>query len=181
MADYDESDIFYVVTVEEKDRSFKEFMRFDRDTGIVSPTKKLSKATHFESKKSFRKFEEWCNKKWNATFSVVKVDGNEATKKMSIRINLLCEKSEVTKFKFIYEHRSKFRIAKICQALQVSRSSYYALIKRPLSLRQRRRDELLAGIKDIFYKNHRIYYSTLRVAAALPKEQNAPMGSFWEL
>ena len=47
----------------------------------MGPVKKLSEATHFESKKSARKFEELCNKKWNASFSVIQVDGEYSTKK----------------------------------------------------------------------------------------------------
>ena len=64
----------------------------------------------------------------------------------------------------------------MCQALQVSRSSYYAFIKRPLSPRRRRRKELLGTIKEIFYKNHQIY-GTPRVAAALPQDQKASVNT----
>lgn len=80
------------------------------------------------------------------------------------------------KFEFIYEHRSYFRIAKMCQALQVSRSGYYAFIKRPVSIQRKRRKELLVAIKDVFYKNHRIYGAP-RVAAALPEGQKASVNT----
>ncbi|WP_408631212.1 IS3 family transposase [Methylomusa anaerophila] len=56
----------------------------------------------------------------------------------------------------------------MCHALQVSRSGYYAFIKRPLSSQRRRRKELLAAIKEVFYKNHRIYGAP-RVAADFHK------------
>lgn len=80
------------------------------------------------------------------------------------------------KFEFIYEHRSYFRIAKMCQALQVSRSGYYAFIKRPVSTQRKRRKELLVAIQDVFYKNHRIYGAP-RVAAALPEGQKASVNT----
>lgn len=80
------------------------------------------------------------------------------------------------KFEFIYEHRSYFRIAKMCQALQVSRSGYYAFIKRPVSIQRKRRKELLVAIQDVFYKNHRIYGAP-RVAAALPEGQKASVNT----
>jgi Transposase and inactivated derivatives len=76
------------------------------------------------------------------------------------------------KFEFIYEHRSKFRIAKMCQALKVSRSGYYAFLKRPLSTRCKRRADLLTAVKEVFYHNHRIYGAP-RVAAALPEDRKA--------
>ncbi|RCW52066.1 hypothetical protein DFP97_101412 [Paenibacillus prosopidis] len=53
------------------------------------------------------------------------------------------------RFKFIFEHRFEFRIAKMCQALSVSRSGYYAHIKRPESKRSKANRELLDTIKDI--------------------------------
>jgi putative transposase len=48
------------------------------------------------------------------------------------------------------------RIARLCEALEVTRSAYYAWDKRPESERDKRRKRLTEQIKDEFYKNHKI-------------------------
>jgi len=55
----------------------------------------------------------------------------------------------------------------MCKALKVSRSGYYAFIKRPLSKRTMRRNALLETIKNIFENNHKIYGAP-RITKALP-------------
>ncbi|MGE5396212.1 MAG: IS3 family transposase, partial [Chitinophagales bacterium] len=80
----------------------------------------------------------------------------------------------------MYEHRSKFRVAKMCEALQVSRSGYYAFIKRPLSKRALRRQALLTTIKRIFESNHKIYGAP-RITQALPQDQKASLGTVAKL
>jgi transposase InsO family protein len=68
----------------------------------------------------------------------------------------------------------------MCRALQVSRSGYYAFVKRPLSKRAKRRRELLKTIETIFESNHRIYGAP-RITRALPDEQKACKGTVAKL
>jgi ABC-type glycerol-3-phosphate transport system permease component len=60
-------------------------------------------------------------------------------------------------FKFIFEHRFRFRIAKMCKALGVSRSGYYAYHSRGESRRSKENKELLKTIKKIHEDSHKIY------------------------
>ncbi len=39
------------------------------------------------------------------------------------------------KYRFISEHRETFKVGRMCRMLNVSRSSYYAWLKRPESRR----------------------------------------------
>lgn len=64
----------------------------------------------------------------------------------------------------------------MCQALEVSRSGYYAFIKRPPSKRALRRKALLETIKNIFEDNYKIYGAP-RITRALPKNQRACVGT----
>jgi putative transposase len=48
------------------------------------------------------------------------------------------------------------RIARLCEALGVNRSAYYAWDKRPESERSKRRKELADRVREEFYSNHRI-------------------------
>jgi len=70
---------------------------------------------------------------------------------------------------FIEDHRSLFRVEKMCQVLGVSRSGYYAYRKRPPSARERDNRRLLARIRIIFQKNHKVYGSP-RITMALHEE-----------
>jgi putative transposase len=79
------------------------------------------------------------------------------------------------RFKFIFEHRFEFRIAKMCQALSVSRSGYYAHIKRPESKRSKANRELLHTIKDI-HTNSRSIYGSPQITKNLPPERKASRG-----
>lgn len=57
----------------------------------------------------------------------------------------------------------------MCQILKISRSGYYAWVKRPESLRKKRNSELLEKIKNI-YKISRETYGSPRVTHALKNE-----------
>jgi len=46
------------------------------------------------------------------------------------------------KFAFIQEHLASFAIQAVCDVLEVSRSGYYAWVKRPQSARAKRQEEL---------------------------------------
>ena len=60
---------------------------------------------------------------------------------------------------FIRANRGKYRVAKMCAVLEVSRSGYYAWEKRPKSAREIENEELTERIKGIFEKNRRVYGS----------------------
>lgn len=68
----------------------------------------------------------------------------------------------------------------MCEALQVSRSGYYAFAKRPLSNRAMRRKALLETVKKIFEDNHKIYGAP-RITKALPPCQKACVGTVAKL
>jgi transposase InsO family protein len=68
----------------------------------------------------------------------------------------------------------------MCWALNVSRSGYYAFIKRPLSKRAIRRSSLLTTVKKIFEINHHIYGAP-RITKALPGEERASLGTVAKL
>lgn len=63
----------------------------------------------------------------------------------------------------------------MCQALNVSRSGYYAYINRPESKRSKENLALLKTIKDIHTSSHRIYGSP-QITKNLPPEQKASRG-----
>lgn len=63
----------------------------------------------------------------------------------------------------------------MCQALKVSRSGYYAHIKRPESKRSQQNKELLAAIK-LLHKKHRGIYGSPQMTKNLPPELNASRG-----
>lgn len=52
-----------------------------------------------------------------------------------------------------------FRVEKMCQVLEVSRSGYYAWIKRPKSNRKKLNEELVERIKKIFNQSRQTYGS----------------------
>jgi len=68
----------------------------------------------------------------------------------------------------------------MCKALEVSRSGYYAFVKRPLSKRAKKRNELLETITTIFESNYKIYGAP-RITKALPEEQKACKGTVAKL
>jgi putative transposase len=63
------------------------------------------------------------------------------------------------KFEFIDLHSSEFRVNKMCQALDVSRSAYYAWKKRGKSNRQKENEHLLKEIIQAYETGRRVYGS----------------------
>lgn len=63
----------------------------------------------------------------------------------------------------------------MCQALNVSRSGYYAYLKRPESKRSIENRKLVKTIQEIHAKSHRIYGSP-QITKNLPPEQKASRG-----
>lgn len=70
------------------------------------------------------------------------------------------------KFSFIKEHRHRWPVAAICRVLKVSRSGFFAWLKRPASKRQRRRRELIEKIR-LAHRENRELYGSPRVHRAL--------------
>jgi transposase InsO family protein len=70
------------------------------------------------------------------------------------------------KFAFIKEHLCAFEIGLVCQVLEVSRSGYYAWLKRPQSARRVRREQLAVKIAQVHRQSRRNYGSP-RVFEAL--------------
>jgi transposase InsO family protein len=70
------------------------------------------------------------------------------------------------KFGFIKEHLAEFPVEVSCQVLEVSRSGYYAWLRRPQSARKRRRQELAEKIKMAHEQNRQVYGSP-RICRAL--------------
>jgi len=53
------------------------------------------------------------------------------------------------KYKFIDAYRSEFEVGKMCRALRVSRSGYYAWRKKPVSEREKENEKLAADGVDL--------------------------------
>jgi putative transposase len=70
------------------------------------------------------------------------------------------------KFSFIKEHRVLWPVAAICRVLKVSRSGFFAWLKRPAPKRQQRREELIEKIRLAHQENQALYGSP-RVHRAL--------------
>ena len=73
------------------------------------------------------------------------------------------------KFSFIEEHLGDFPVDAACDALGVSRSGYYARLRRAASRRAARRLELAGKVKAIHRENRGVYGSP-RVAKALESQ-----------
>ena len=76
------------------------------------------------------------------------------------------------KYQFIDMHRSEFAVERMCRALQVSKSGYYAWKVRPQSKRARANEKLDHHIKTIYRKNKGTYGSP-RITKALNKQNIA--------
>jgi putative transposase len=70
------------------------------------------------------------------------------------------------KFGFIEEHLSEFPLEVSCQVLEVSRSGYYAWLRRPVSARASHREELAKKIARVHEQNRKVYGSP-RICQAL--------------
>ena len=82
------------------------------------------------------------------------------------------------KYKFIDRHRSAFRVTKMCQVLEVSRSAYYAWKRRPESVTEQRNKRLLEHIREIYHQSRRLYGSP-RITAQLHLRTGAPIVMFF--
>jgi len=74
------------------------------------------------------------------------------------------------KFTWIEQHREEFELPILCDTLKVSRSGYYAWLKRPVSPRQKRREELTERIRKV-HEDSRCTYGSPRVHAELADRQ----------
>ena len=63
------------------------------------------------------------------------------------------------KFRFISAHRETFKVGRMCTLLKVSRSGYYAWLKRPESRRSRENRALKDKIRVFYAASHGIYGS----------------------
>lgn len=61
------------------------------------------------------------------------------------------------KYAFIQEHRQEFRLTRLCQTLQVSRSGYYAWQRRPESRRAQQNRDLLAHMQVLHQQTLEAY------------------------
>ncbi|WP_259458015.1 IS3 family transposase [Salipaludibacillus neizhouensis] len=62
-------------------------------------------------------------------------------------------------YDFIKQHRHDHRVAKMCQVLGVSKSGYYAWLKRPKSNQKKKREKLTSRIKKIHLESRNTYGS----------------------
>jgi putative transposase len=74
------------------------------------------------------------------------------------------------RFAWIKQHRDQFNLIALCDALEVSRSGYYAWLKRPASARQKRREELTDQIRQV-HEQSRCTYGSPRVHAEMADRQ----------
>jgi transposase InsO family protein len=63
------------------------------------------------------------------------------------------------KFAWMKEHREEYAVKAMCEALDVSKSGYYASLKRTPSDRRRRREQLAAKVRLAYQKSRRTYGS----------------------
>ena len=84
---------------------------------------------------------------------------NEFLKKSK---RLLCKEPEVIRYLYMEQHRSQYRIAKMAQWLQVSKSGYYAWRKRSKNRRCAENESLLKEIIRI-HEESRGTYGTRKI------------------
>ena len=63
------------------------------------------------------------------------------------------------KYHFILQHRYEFSVSRMCRVLDVSKSGFFAWLKRKESQRKRDDAELLEKIREVFLDNDRTYGS----------------------
>jgi putative transposase len=63
------------------------------------------------------------------------------------------------RYEFIEAHQKQYRIHRLCKALKVSRSGYYAYLKHQPSQREQDNDELVKAIRDIYQQSKQRYGS----------------------
>ena len=73
------------------------------------------------------------------------------------------------KFRFVEEHREIFRIRKMCEILEVSRSGFYAWLHRQPSGRAREDEAIAVHVREVHRRSHETYGSP-RVYAELREE-----------
>jgi putative transposase len=73
------------------------------------------------------------------------------------------------KFLFIEDHRSQFRVEKMCKVLEVFRSGYYKWRKSPVSEREKQREELLKRIQH-HYEDSAGLYGSPKITHLLHRE-----------
>ncbi len=74
------------------------------------------------------------------------------------------------KFRFIRDHVGQFRVGRMCQVLEVSRSGYDAWHRRPESRRARENRRLLVEIRAV-HQAHRQVYGSPRIHAELQTQK----------
>ena len=70
------------------------------------------------------------------------------------------------KFAFVKDHRVSWPVVAMCRVLRVSRSGFFAWLKRPASQRSKRQAELVKKIR-IAHQENRELYGSPRVHRAL--------------
>ena len=65
----------------------------------------------------------------------------------------------------------KYRVAKLCMILEVSRTGYYAWDKRPKSTRDKENEAIMKQIKEI-HKKHRQTYGSRKITAVIRRSGN---------
>lgn len=74
--------------------------------------------------------------------------------------SLLRQEPKIKRFEFIKANRNKYRVAKLCSVLEVSKSIYYyAWDKRPDSNRSKANKMLLKKIKDVYNESGKREFS----------------------
>ncbi len=73
------------------------------------------------------------------------------------------------KFRFVEEHRERFRIRKMCEVLKVSRSGFYAWLHRQPSCRERENEAIAVQVREVHRRSHETYGSP-RIYAELREE-----------
>lgn len=73
------------------------------------------------------------------------------------------------RYGFIWEHRKRFKVQRMCDVMEVSRSGYYSWLARPVSQRAREDRQLMVHIRSIF-KASRETYGSPRVHLAMRKQ-----------